>query len=365
MTLVTYDSRKHAELLADYCLYLQKGERVLVSTNTAALPLLREVNRAILARGGSAAVQLSYPEQEQDLIELADEGLLRRVHPTEVAAAAACDAFLALKAPAPLATSNPELATRGALRNAALSELSEARAGKKWSLTLFPTAAAAAQAEMSMPEFEDYVMRAMFLDQADPVAAWGEIRTRQAALIDDLSRADEIHIQNAGTDLKLSVKGRTWANSDGKRNMPSGEVFTGPIETSANGVVTFSVPTVYGGGWVRGARLEFKDGLVVAASAEEGEEILLAALDTDAGARRLGEIGIGSNFGIQRPIGNILFDEKIGGTVHLAIGRSYPETGGTNESAIHWDLITDLRPQAGGGTVHLDGRLWQENGVWI
>ncbi|WP_192805482.1 aminopeptidase, partial [Deinococcus wulumuqiensis] len=253
----------------------------------------------------------------------------------------------------------PTDAARTARLLAARAGLAALRSQKKWSLTLYPTPHAAAQAGMSLPEFEDFVMRAMFLDRPDPVAAWGEVRQTQARLIERLTRADVVRIEAPGTDLTLRVGGRTWANSDGKRNMPSGEVFTGPLEDSAEGVVTFTVPASYQGVVVRGARLVFRAGQVVEASAEEGQEVLLAALDTDPGARRLGELGIGTNFGIQRASGNILFDEKIGGTVHLALGKSYPETGGLNASAVHWDLITDLR---GGGRLSLDGEVWQEGG---
>ena len=155
------------------------------------------------------------------------------------------------------------------------------------------------------------------------------------------------------------MKGRTWVNSDGKRNMPSGEVFTGPLETSATGRIRFGVPSSPAGVEVRGVELELRDGEVVAARADEGDEYLQRALATDPGARRLGELGIGTNYGIDRPTGTILLDEKIGGTVHLALGRSYPETGGKNESALHWDLICDLRA---GGRITVDGEVLQQDG---
>ena len=196
---------------------------------------------------------------------------------------------------------------------------------------------------MGTLELEEFVERALFLDRDDPVAAWGELR-------DVPGRADRApgagprgpH-RGTGTDLRLNVEGRTWVNSDGKRNMPSGEVFTGPLESSAEGVVRFTIPTAPRGVVVEDVTLEFREGRVVNAKAERGDAYLQATLETDPGARFLGELGIGTNFGIDRPIGAILFDEKIGGTVHLALGRSYPETGGTNESVVHWDLICDLR----------------------
>lgn len=359
MALIPYDPVKHAELLAHYCLYAQPGERLLVAGNVSALPLLQEVNRALLRLGARPVLRLGYAGQDEDFAALASDAVLDELHPAELEDMRQMDGSLRVLTPEE--GGNVE-ATKMARLTASRAELARVRGGKKWALTLYPTPYAAAQAGMSQAEFEDFVMRAMFLDRTDPVAAWGEVRQTQARLIERLSRADVVRIEAPGTDLTLRVGGRTWANSDGKRNMPSGEVFTGPLEDSAEGVVTFTVPASYGGRMVRGARLTFRGGKVVDATAEEGEDVLLSALDTDAGARFLGELGIGTNYGIQRGSGNILFDEKIGGTVHLAIGKSYPETGGQNVSAVHWDLIADLRE---GGRIWLDGELWQENGQFV
>ncbi|ANE43715.1 aminopeptidase [Deinococcus puniceus] len=360
-TLLAYDPRPHAELLVAYCLNVQPSERILIAGGMAGLPLVREVARAVLKVGGRPAVRLEYPGQDDDVAALAADGVLDVLHPAELADMEGMDGTLRILTPGAGQVDAVD-ASRRARLTAARSALAATRARKKWSLTLYPTAHAAAQAGMTEADFGAFVMRAMFLDRPDPVAAWGEVRELQARLIDRLSRADTVRIEAPGTDLTLRVGGRTWANSDGKRNMPSGEVFTGPLEDSANGFITFDVPAEYGGVMVRGARLEFREGVVVDARADEGESTLLAALNTDPGARQLGELGIGSNSGIQTPTGNILFDEKIGGTVHLALGRSYPETGGVNASAIHWDLITDLRR---GGRILLDGEVWQENGRFL
>ena len=212
---------------------------------------------------------------------------------------------------------------------------------------------------MAHADFEAFVRRALFLDQPDPVAAWGGLRTFQQGLVDRLERARTIRIEAEGTDLTLDVKGRTWVNSDGRRNMPSGEVFTGPHEASANGTIRFDVPSSPAGVHVQGVEITFRDGEVVSARAEHGDDYLQRALRTDDGARRLGELGIGTNFGIDRPVGTILFDEKIGGTVHLAVGASYPESGGENESAVHTDMVCDLRT---GGRIEVDGELFQQDG---
>jgi aminopeptidase len=232
---------------------------------------------------------------------------------------------------------------------------------KRWVLTQYPTAAYAADAGMTLPEYEAYVCSAMFLDRPAPVAAWQELGRRQARLVDAMSPVRTIQIEAEGTDLTLSVAGRTWINSDGRRNMPSGEIFTGPIEASARGRMRSSFPVCRGGREVAGIALEFEAGRVVSARAQAGEEYLLSMLDLDPGARRLGELGLGLNEGINRFTGSILYDEKIGGTIHLALGQSYPETGGTNESALHWDLIVDLRTN---GRIIADGDVVMENGKW-
>ena len=215
---------------------------------------------------------------------------------------------------------------------------------------------------MSEDDYADFVERALFLDQPDAVASWARLREQQAGVIERLAPAREIHIETAGTDLRLNVAGRTWINSDGRRNMPSGEVFTGPHEHSANGTIRFDVPSSGRGVDVAGVELTFKDGEVTAAHAHVGDQHLQAALATDAGARFLGELGIGTNTGIDRATGSTLLDEKMAGTVHLALGRSYPETGGTNKSAVHWDLICDLRK---GGRVSVDGEPLIQDGRFV
>ncbi|MFL6020123.1 MAG: aminopeptidase, partial [Gaiellaceae bacterium] len=224
------------------------------------------------------------------------------------------------------------------------------------------TPAAAQQAGMGTLELEEFVERALFLDRDDPVAAWGELRGFQAGLISRLAPAKEIRIQAEGTDLRLNVEGRTWINSDGKRNMPSGEVFTGPHEDSAEGHVRFTIPTSPRGVVVEDVTLEFRAGKVVSARAERGDGYLQATLEADEGARYVGELGIGTNFGIDRPIGTILFDEKIGGTVHLALGASFKKVGGENDSGLHWDMICDLRED---GEVYADGELVWKAGRFL
>ena len=237
----------------------------------------------------------------------------------------------------------------------------QAASRKRWVLTQFPTPAYASDAAMPIDDYEKYVAAAMFLDRDDPVAAWVELGRRQAGLVEFMSGVKTVRIEAEGTDLTLSVAGRTWINSDGRRNMPSGEIFTGPIEDSANGRLRCSFPVSRSGRRLSGIALEFEGGSVVSATADEGQEYLRSMLELDEGASRLGELGIGLNAGIDRFTGSILYDEKIGGTVHLALGSSYPETGGKNASALHWDLIVDTRS---GGRITADGAVVMEGGRW-
>jgi aminopeptidase len=225
-------------------------------------------------------------------------------------------------------------------------------------LTQFPTNAAAQEAGMSLRDYEEFVFRACFADQPDPVAAWQKLSAEQQRYVDFLDTVRQVRIEGPETELRLSVAGRKWVNSDGRANFPSGEVFTGPVEDSAEGRIAFDIPAGYMGRPVEGVKLEFEAGRVTKARAERGEDVLLKVLDTDAGARLLGEFAFGLNYGIDRPTRNILFDEKIGGTIHLALGAGYPETGSRNKSAIHWDMIEDMKQ----GRVWADGKVVYESG---
>lgn len=354
---------KYADLLVDYCVRVAPSESIALQVAAAALPMARALTRSVLRAGGVPLLRIRYPEFGEDVLELAHDVYFDAEPTLEIEEMKRLAGWIGVSAP----TNSRALQAADKGRVARLSRrqqpIQKLRVGgTKWVGTLFPTDAAAQDAGMSLTDFERFVYDAMFLFDDDPVARWGELRALQAGLIERLAPADEVHLVGPGTDLRLSVKGRTWVNSDGRRNMPSGEVFTGPIEDSAEGVITFDLPSSVGGAVVRGVRLRFEGGRVVEAGADEGEDMLLAQLDADPGARYLGEIGIGTNFRIGRPILNTLFDEKISGTVHLALGSSYPETGGSNVSAIHWDLITDLRQ---GGEMWLDGEAFQRDGRFL
>ena len=345
------DPDAFAALLCDWCLEASEGQQVLVATTTLAGSLIDALHRAILVRRAWPLMRTARPSQAEDFYELASERQLDSFPPVELVEIEQIDSYLRIDAPAnlrALSGVDPERIAR-ALR--ARAPIRNARVARRWCGTLWPTGALAQEAGMSERDYSAFLSRALFLDRPDPVQAWHELSHRQQRLIDRLAGVREIRIEAEGTDLTLRVDGRTWINSDGRRNMPSGEVFTGPIEDSANGTIRFTIPSNREVE-VEDVVLRLRDGEVVEASARRGEAYLRAALATDAGARSVGELGIGTNPGIDRPTGSTLLDEKIAGTIHIALGRSYPETGGKNSSALHWDLICDLRD---GGRISADG----------
>ena len=346
------DPDAFAALLCDWCLEVRERQQVVIATTTLAEPILRSMHRAVLERGAWPLARISFPDQPRDFFVHARDWQLDEFAPLDLVEVEQADAYVRIDAPADtqaLAGIDSADVFR-ALR--AREPVQRTRLTKRWCGTIWPTAALARQAEMEAERYAAFLERALFLDRPDPVAAWAELSTRQQALAERLARAREIRIEAEGTDLRLSVAGRTWVNSDGRHNMPSGEVFTGPLEDSAEGTIRFAIPSNRQGVTVSGIELTFSAGRVVEARAAEGQPHLESALQTDPGARFLGELGIGTNPGIDRATGSTLLDEKIAGTVHLALGRSYPETGGRNESALHWDLICDLR---GGGRLTADG----------
>ena len=215
---------------------------------------------------------------------------------------------------------------------------------------------------MSLSEYEDFYYQACLATDDDPVTAWQRQSDEVNRLAAWMEGKEEVHVTGPGTDIKLGVAGREWIPCSGQHNMPDGEFFTGPVEDSVEGEVAFSFPATYGGREVAGVRFRFEGGKVVDASAERGEDFLIEMLDTDDGARRLGELGIGTNYGIATGTKEILLDEKIGGTVHMAIGMSYPESGGENDSAVHWDMVCDLRQS---GAISVDGTELQRDGKFV
>jgi aminopeptidase len=351
-----------ARLLVDRSLDVQPGWQVSVRSSPLSRPLFEAVCRRIAQRGAYALSRILFGFERWPVplawAEEAPDDLLGRLSPLERHEAETIDARLVIRAPEEESDGPPLTAERRALLQRALEPIM--RRGRaldvRWAVTQFPTDAGARAAGMSLPEFTEFVFGACLRD-------WDAEERRMQRIADRFDAAEEVRIVGAGTDIRLGVAGRRCEVDHSLRNMPGGEVFLCPLEDSAEGVITYAEVTArYLGARVEGARLEFRAGAVVDASARSGEDFLLATLDTDAGARRLGELGIGCNPGITRPMGNLLFDEKIDGTVHLALGGSYTYLGGTNESAIHWDMVKDLR---GGGELWADGELVQRDGRWL
>lgn len=358
---------KLAQVLVRYSTEVKPGELCSIEGESPAEALVEALYEEVL-RAGAHPVVLMAPERAQAaFFALASEAQLDHVSPVARQLAEQADVrirVLSSANPRELSEVDPERQVR---RQRAASELMErimtrSAAGEmRWAVCQYPTAGYAGEAEMSLAAYEDFLYRACLCDEDDPVAAWSAQAREVNRLAQWIEGREEVHISAPGTDLRLSVAGRRFIAADGRRNMPDGEFFTGPVEDSAEGEIAFQLPTNFGGREVAGVRLRFHEGLVVDACAERGEELLHRMLDSDAGARRLGELGIGTNFSIHRGTRSILFDEKIGGTVHLALGRSYPETGGVNESSLHWDLICDLRE---GGTITADGAELQRDGAF-
>ena len=358
---------KMADVLINYSLEIKQGDKLQIMGPTAAAPLIRECVRAALRAGGHPVVQASIPGVDEIMFAEASDDQLRFVPQSLADDVEYFDARLGIRAAENTRSLSGVAPARISLRQTALGHIGRrvmqrgATNELRWCGTLFPTDAHAQDADMSLADYENFVFGSCLLDQDDPAEGWRQVRNEQQHIVDYLMAHDTIHIVAPGTDITYRVGGRTWVNSDGKRNFPSGEVFTGPIEDSVEGEVRFTYPAIYNGREVEDVRLRFEAGKVVEAHAARGEEFLRTMLETDTGARYLGEVAFGLNYGIQRFTRNILFDEKIGGTMHMALGRAYPQTGGKNDSAIHWDLICDLRE----GEVHADGELCYRQGKFV
>jgi aminopeptidase len=357
-----------AEVLVRYSTEVSEGDVCIVRADTAAEPLALAVYEEVLRAGGLPMVVLQMEEQEASLLRLASDAQLDWVPPPAHWSAEQADALIELRAETntrALSGADPGRQARRGMAFLPIMEtvMKRAAAGEVHRCTtLFPTQAYAAEAEMSLAEYEEFYYGACLCDRADPVSSWREQADGVQRAAEWMSGKEEVRVEGPGVDLQLNVSGRTFVAGTGKQNMPDGEFFTGPIEDSASGEINFSYPASFGGREVAGVRLRFKDGRVVDASAERNEEYLLQMLDSDDGARRLGEFGVGANYNIGRFTGDILLDEKIGGTIHLALGMSYPETGGHNHSAIHWDMICDLRH---GGRIEVDGADLQVDGKFL
>lgn len=357
---------KYANLLVNYCLELKTGQTIYINSSTLAEPLVREVYREALKVGAYPEVSLQIEGHSKIFFDHAQEHQLDYSSPISSKIIGEFDAYVSIRAPHNLREdSNVDgvKRQRKSQANLALNQIFSKRTAEgslTRSLCQYPTNASAQEAGMSLEEYQHFVYNACHLYSPDPAQAWRGIRAEQQRYVDALNTKDKIRYKSDKTDITFSVKGRTWINSDGRVNMPSGEVFTGPVEDSVNGIVHFDYPSIYLGREVSGVTLEVKDGEIQTWHAERGQEVLDEVMAV-AGARYFGEVAIGTNYNIQQPTKNILFDEKIGGTIHMAVGQSYIQTGGKNQSVIHWDLISDMTQ----GEIWADDELIYKEGRFI
>jgi aminopeptidase len=348
-----------SDVLVNYSVGVRQGQSLRISGSPVAQPLIIELFRCVLQAGGNPLVRMVPDEVGEIFYKTASDEQLKYFSPITLHEIEQIDCTIGIWADQntkALTGCDPKkIGVAQAARKQYMEIfLRRAAEGKlRWTGTQFPTNAAAQDAEMSLAEYENFVFNAGLLDHDDPVAAWKKLSERQQRLVDLLNGKSDYRVVAAnGTDVRMSVSGHNWINCDGHENFPDGEVFTGPVIDSVNGTIHFSFPAVHHGREVQDVRLKLRDGKVVDASAGKGEDFLISMLDTDSGSRFVGECAIGTNYQIRQYTRNTLFDEKIGGTVHFALGAGYPETGNSNQSGLHWDMVVDLRP---GGHIEIDG----------
>ncbi|MCB9257601.1 MAG: aminopeptidase [Chitinophagales bacterium] len=358
---------KYAHLLSSYCLQVKKGDKVFIKSTYLAEPLLQELVKEVCLAGGIPVLDIEIQAQEKIIFDHSEAHQLEWINPLSKYVMEEFDCYLVIRAPFNLYDSQGIDPAKRKISSEARKGLMKTymeRTGSydlRRSLCQFPTQASAQEAGMGLKEYEDFVFNACNLFYDDPIAEWKKLSKRQESIVEHLNQCTKVHYKGNDIDIHFSTEGRIWINSDGKTNMPSGEVYTAPVENSVNGYVRFSHPSIYMGTLVEDIRLEVKDGEVVKWDAKRGKELLDKVFDIP-GARRFGEAAVGTNFNINRFTKNILFDEKIGGTIHMAIGQSYHQCGGKNDSAIHWDMIADM---TNGGEIFADGEKVYENGKFL
>jgi aminopeptidase len=359
---------KYADVLLKYCVKLKKNQLIGIRGTPLATPLIKEVYKKALIMGAHPFTRVLVDGLQEIYFKYSSKAQLEHITPLHRYEMDKTDVLVSI-----MSSFNTKSLTGVDPKKQAIAQKAAAPIMKKmmkrsaegtffWVGCLYPTNAAAQDAGMSLSDYEEFVFRACRLDKKDPVAEWKKTSKYNARLIKYLSRKKSIRIVAPDTDLTFNVKGRKWINCDGANNFPDGEVFTGPVEDSANGHIRFTFPAVYYGREVDDVYLEFKNGKAVKATAAKGENYLNTMLDMDKGARYVGELAIGTNFGIREFTRNTLFDEKIGGTMHMALGQAYPESGGRNKSGLHWDMVCDLRKS---GALYADGEMFFKNGKFL
>ncbi|MDD4504710.1 MAG: aminopeptidase [Clostridiaceae bacterium] len=359
---------KMAKVLVDYSLSIKEGDSFLIKGHEITIPLIKEVYKEALLRGAHPDVKVIVEGLQEILYKYGNDEQIKYVSPVVKCSTEKYNAVLRIGGShhsKPLLNIDPAKirSLEASRRKAGATEQKRIMKGSlRWSITHFPTDAGAMEANMSTSEYEDFVFSACFVDKDNPIAEWKKLKENQQKIVEFLMKKNHIRIVATDTDLSLRVGGRTWVNSCGTTNLPSGEVFTGPVEDSLNGHIRYTYPAIKSGTQIENIGITFENGRVVKAEAEHGEEFLNAMVNLDAGSCYAGEFAFGTNYGIKLFTNNMLYDEKIGGTIHIALGAAYPSTGSKNESALHWDMLCDMRE---GGEVYADGELIYKNGKFI
>jgi aminopeptidase len=357
-----------AKLLVHYSARVKKGDFVLVSCEDAALPWMSEVVKEALIAGAHVETIITSHEVSNMRLKYSSEEQLVQENLILKYALEKADVWLSAWGTSNTRSNSKVQEERLRLNSKGAESWRKVYSDRmgdgslRWCGTQFPTFADAQEASMSLMDYEEFVYGAGLLDAEDPIAEWEKISRDQEKWVSYLDGKKELHIISEGTDIRVNIEGRKWINCDGRENFPDGEIFTSPVEDGVNGHITFSFPGISMGKEVEGIKLTVKDGVVVEAAARKGDELLKTMIGFDEGSRRFGEVAIGTNYGIREFTKNMLFDEKIGGTIHMAIGDSMPEAGGKNKSNIHWDMLCDMR---NGGKIFADGELFYENGQFI
>ena len=360
---------KYAQILVDYSTKVQKGDLVLIRAESyQCQPLIKEIYKRVLQCGAHPIVRCSLDGLAVDFIKYANDEQLAFVDPITKLEYEKVDKYISIGAPFNVKSMAKADSKKMAKRSAATRELStlmlnRAAEGKlNWVIADYPTQALAQEAKMSLDDYTDFIINSCYLDLDNPIEKWQEIGREQDRLVNLMNGGKKLHITGERTDITFSVEGRKWVSCSGLNNFPDGEIFTSPVENSAQGEIYFDFPAIYRGNESHKIWLKLEGGKVVDAKAEKGEDFLISMLDMDAGSRFVGEIAIGTNDRVKYVTGNILFDEKIGGSIHMALGASYPETGGKNESGLHWDIIKNMKENS---KIFLDDKLIYENGKFV
>ncbi|MFX1512262.1 MAG: aminopeptidase [Promethearchaeota archaeon] len=359
---------KLAQVIVHYSLGVKKDERVVINSPVVAAPLVREIYREIIQAGALPMIIAEIEGLEEIFYQEAQGFQLDDVEPIQefmLDEISGCVNILASYNTRHLSGVPSERIARRRKANAKIASKFRQKIAKgeiRGNIAPFPTQAMAQEASMGLFDFSEFVFSSLFLNETHPISEWQRIDKEQTAICEYLSEKSELRFIGDKTDLTLSVKGRKWINCSGKYNLPDGEVFTAPVEDSVNGTIRFTLPGIYAGKEIEDIQLKFKNGELVEAKASKGNDLLNKLIEVP-GANILGEVAIGTNFGIDRFIKNMLFDEKMGGYIHMALGAAFLETGGTNESGVHWDMLKDMREP--NSYIEADGEKFYEEGKFI